>query len=121
MTSRPFGQFPEDHPLHPGRRGLWADQDYAAYTIGAAADMLGVTTAFLRQLGNAGLLEPVRSDGGHRRYSGHQLQLASHARALVDEGLTLDAACRIVTLQVQLAAAHEEIRRLRTRLDDESA
>ncbi|MGA8114371.1 MAG: MerR family transcriptional regulator [Actinocatenispora sp.] len=117
MSGHPFGQLPSDHPLSPNELGAWTDQDYAAYTIGAAADMLGVTTAFLRQLGTAGLLEPQRSDGGHRRYSGHQLQLASYARTLVDEGLTLDAACRIVALEVQLAAAHEEIARLRARID----
>jgi hypothetical protein len=42
--------------------------DYPAYTMGRAADMIGVTPAFLRSLGAAGLIEPERSTGGHRRY-----------------------------------------------------
>lgn len=100
---------------------MWPRQDYPAFTTGAAADMLGVTQAFLRQLGTAGLLDPHRSVGGHRRYSGHELTLAARARALVDEGLGLDAACRIVTLEASLADANAEISQLRQRLDQQPA
>ncbi|GAA2622820.1 MerR family transcriptional regulator [Paractinoplanes durhamensis] len=85
------------------------DADYPAYTMGRAADMIGVTAAFLRSLGAAGLIEPERSLGGHRRYSRHQLQLAVRVRQLLDEGLLLAAACRIVTLEDRLAAAHRHI------------
>ena len=85
------------------------DADYPAYTMGRAAEMLGVTPAFLRSLGNAGLIEPERSLGGHRRYSRHQLRLATRARQLLDEGLPLSAACRIVTLEDRLGAAHRRI------------
>ncbi len=85
------------------------DADYPAYTMGRAADMIGVTPAFLRSLGAAGLIEPERSDGGHRRYSRHQLQLAGRVRQLLDDGILLAAACRIVTLEDRLAAAHRHI------------
>ncbi|MGX6607272.1 MerR family transcriptional regulator [Micromonosporaceae bacterium Da 78-11] len=85
------------------------DADYPAYTMGRAADMIGVTPAFLRSLGAAGLIEPQRSLGGHRRYSRHQLQLATRVRQLLDEGLLLAAACRIVTLEDRLVAAHRRI------------
>ncbi|MEU8610153.1 MerR family transcriptional regulator [Actinoplanes sp. NPDC048791] len=85
------------------------DADFPAYTMGRAADMIGVTPAFLRSLGTAGLLEPERSLGGHRRYSRHQLQLAVRVRQLLDEGMLLSAACRIVTLEDRLAAAHRRI------------
>ena len=85
------------------------DADYPAYTMGRAADMIGVTPAFLRSLGVAGLIEPERSDGGHRRYSRHQLQLAVRVRQLLDEGILLAAACRIVTLEDRLAIAHRRI------------
>jgi DNA-binding transcriptional MerR regulator len=88
------------------------DADYPAYTMGRAADMIGVTPAFLRSLGAAGLIEPERSLGGHRRYSRHQLQLALRVRQLLDEGILLTAACRIVTLEDRLAAAHRRIREL---------
>jgi MerR family transcriptional regulator, heat shock protein HspR len=85
------------------------DADFPAYTMGRAAEMIGVTPAFLRSLGAAGLIEPERSIGGHRRYSRHQLQLAGRVRQLLDEGIALTAACRIVTLEDRLAAAHRRI------------
>ena len=85
------------------------DADFPAYTMGRAADMIGVTPAFLRSLGTAGLIEPERSLGGHRRYSRHQLQLAVRVRQLLDEGMLLSAACRIVTLEDRLTAAHGRI------------
>ena len=85
------------------------DADFPAYTMGRAADMIGVTPAFLRSLGAAGLIAPERSLGGHRRYSRHQLQLAVRVRQLLDEGILLTAACRIVTLEDRLAAAHRRI------------
>jgi hypothetical protein len=91
------------------------DDDYPAYTMGRAAEMIGVTAAFLRSLGEAGLLEPQRSAGGHRRYSRHQLRLAVRARELVDEGLPLLAACRIVTLEDRLEAAQRRIAELERR------
>jgi MerR family transcriptional regulator/heat shock protein HspR len=85
------------------------DADFPAYTMGRAAEMIGVTPAFLRSLGTAGLIEPERSLGGHRRYSRHQLQLARRVRQLLDEGLPLNAACRIVTLEDRLESAHRRI------------
>jgi len=81
------------------------DEDYPAYSMGRAAELLGVTPAFLRNLGAAKLIEPLRSGGGHRRFSRYQLRLAQRARELVDGGTALDAACRIIILEDQLAEA----------------
>ncbi|GII84727.1 hypothetical protein Ssi03_27170 [Sphaerisporangium siamense] len=81
------------------------DEDYPAYSMGRAAEILGVTPAFLRSLGAARLIEPQRSQGGHRRYSRYQLRLAARARELVDQGTALEAACRIIILEDQLAEA----------------
>ncbi|MET8001655.1 MerR family transcriptional regulator [Nonomuraea glycinis] len=81
------------------------DEDYPAYSMGAAAEMLQVTPTFLRALGAAKLIEPLRSGGGHRRYSRYQLRLAARARELVDQGTPVEAACRIIILEDQLAEA----------------
>ncbi|XVS64755.1 MerR family transcriptional regulator [Actinosynnema sp. CA-299493] len=83
------------------------DDHYPAFTMGRAAEMLGTTPGFLRGLDEAKLIEPERSSGGHRRYSRYQLRLASRVRELVDQGMSLDAACRIVTLEDQLQEARD--------------
>lgn len=80
--------------------------------MGRAAEMIGVTPAFLRAIGESRLITPLRSGGGHRRYSRHQLRIAARVRELVDQGTPVDAACRIVTLEDQL----EEARRLNEQL-----
>ncbi|MEH0935400.1 helix-turn-helix domain-containing protein [Micromonospora psammae] len=91
-----MGQNPED---------MFGDENYPAYTIGQAAEMLGTTQDFLRRLDEAKLINPHRSAGGHRRYSRYQLRLAARAREMVDQGLALEAACRIVILEDQLEEA----------------
>ncbi|MFF4832502.1 MerR family transcriptional regulator [Streptomyces sp. NPDC001315] len=81
------------------------DDSYPAYTMGRAAAVLGTTPAFLRALGEAKLITPLRSEGGHRRYSRYQLRIAARARELVDQGTPIEAACRIVILEDQLDEA----------------
>ncbi|MEU4700742.1 MerR family transcriptional regulator [Nonomuraea dietziae] len=93
---------------HRGACDRFDDENYPAYSMGAATEMLQVTPAFLRALGALGaarLIEPQRSRGGHRRYSRYQLRLAARARELVDQGTPLEAACRIIILEDQLAEA----------------
>ncbi|TCK21097.1 helix-turn-helix domain-containing protein [Pseudonocardia endophytica] len=88
------------------------DEDYPALTMGQAAELLGVQPAFLRSLDTAGVLAPHRSTGGHRRYSRRQLEIATRMRELFDQGLSLDAATRILNLQDQLDDAHARITEL---------
>ncbi|WP_031068445.1 MerR family transcriptional regulator [Streptomyces sp. NRRL WC-3742] len=90
------------------------DDDYPAYTMGRAAEILGTTPGFLRSLDEAKLITPQRSAGGHRRYSRYQLRIAARAREIVDQGTPLDAACRIIILEDQLEEAlriNEQLRR----------
>jgi len=96
--------------------GRLDDEDYPAVTMGQAAELLDVQPAFLRSLDTAGVLNPERSGGGHRRFSRRQLALAARMRALFDEGLNLDAAARIVELQDQVAAGQDELRAARERI-----
>ena len=94
--------------VHPARSRLTDnldDDDYPAYTMGRAAEMLATTPAFLRALGEHRLITPLRSEGGHRRYSRYQLRIAARARELVDQGTPIEAACRIIILEDQLEEA----------------
>ncbi|WP_344495203.1 MerR family transcriptional regulator [Streptomyces enissocaesilis] len=82
--------------------------------MGRAAEMIGATPGFLRAIGEARLIAPLRSEGGHRRYSRYQLRIAARARELVDGGTPIEAACRIVILEDQLEEAlrlNEELRK----------
>ncbi|WP_406004727.1 helix-turn-helix domain-containing protein [Streptomyces sp. NBC_00637] len=85
--------------------GRLDDDDYPAYTMGRAAEILGTTQGFLRAIGEARLITPLRSAGGHRRYSRYQLRIAARARELVDHGTPIEAACRIIILEDQLEEA----------------
>ena len=95
-----------------GSLGRLDDENYPSVTMGQAAELLGVQPAFLRSLDAAGIIRPYRSDGGHRRYTRRQLETASRLRELIDQGVTLDSAARILDLQDQLAVAQERIAEL---------
>ncbi|HUR74321.1 MAG TPA: MerR family transcriptional regulator [Sporichthya sp.] len=97
------------------------NEDYPSVTMGRAAELLGVQPAFLRRLDAAGVLSPTRTDGNHRLYSRRQLELALRMRSLVDEGMSLDAAARIVGLQDDLGAAQARITQLEDELDAKPA
>ncbi|MFF2200871.1 MerR family transcriptional regulator [Streptomyces sp. NPDC058145] len=88
------------------------DDDHPACTTGRAADALGTTPA-----GEAGLITPLRSGGGHRRYSRRQSRVAARARELVGQGTPVETACRIVSLEDQLDDALRPTRYMRRKLD----
>lgn len=96
-------------PRPPKRTAALDDASFPGYAMGAAANAIGVTPAFLRAAEAAGLFDIARSDGGHRRYSRDDLHRADRVRQLVDDGVRIDAAVRIVSLEYQLAAAHAMI------------
>jgi MerR family transcriptional regulator, heat shock protein HspR len=92
------------------------DENYPMMTMGQAAELLDVQPAFLRSLDAAGVLTPERSGGGHRRYTRRQLTLAVRMRELFDDGLTLEAAARVVRLQDELDRARARIAELESQL-----
>ena len=81
-----------------GAEGL-DDEDIPALTTGQAAAVIGVRPAFLRSLDAGQMVRPTRSAGGHRRWTRRQLALAARVRALFDEGFTLTAAWKVVSLE----------------------
>lgn len=85
------------------------DASYPLYTMSTAAAILQVQPGFLRSLGESGLLDPARSGGGHRRYSRADLARAARAREIVNLGMTLAAACRIVELEFEIAHLQHEL------------
>jgi MerR family transcriptional regulator, heat shock protein HspR len=103
------------------RAAALGDAGFPGFAMGAAAEAIGVTPAFLRAAESAGLFEAHRSTGGHRRYSREDLERADRARQLVDDGTRMNDAVRIVTLEYQLAAAQAMIAILRRHSGDSPA
>jgi DNA-binding transcriptional MerR regulator len=104
-----------DLPRSESEMSALDDGAYPGYSMGAAAGAIRVTPAFLRSAEAAGLFHAHRSTGGHRRYSRDDLHRAERARHLLDDGIGMDAAVRIVTLEYELAAAQRTIAVLRQR------
>lgn len=79
------------------------DETAPLYTVGQVADMLEVQQAFLRRLDDEDVVTPARSPGGQRRYSRREIGLVARVRRLLDEGLSLAGARRVVALERRVA------------------
>lgn len=73
------------------------------YAISVAADLAETTIQNLRAYERFGLLEPGRTEGGTRRYSGDDVTRLLHIRELLDEGLNLAGIERVLALEAEIA------------------
>lgn len=102
--------------------GLWPEPDRALFSISVAAELSGLHPQTLRAYEREGLLEPARTSGGTRRYSGAEVDYLREISALADAGVNIAGMRRIVDLnktvrmlQAKLSAFEalkEETRRL---------
>jgi MerR family transcriptional regulator/heat shock protein HspR len=90
------------------------DDELAIFTVGQVASMLGVQAAFVRRLDAEQVVEPARSDGGHRRYSRSQMFQVQRVSEMAGEGLTLAGIRRILALEAEVADLHRQISELHT-------
>lgn len=86
------------------------DRDRPLYTIGQAADLLGVEPGVLRRLEQTAAVAPSRSSGRHRRYSRSQLEHARRLLDLVGEGMSAGGAGRVIELEDENASLRARIR-----------
>ncbi len=92
------------------------DDDRAPlYSVGQVAGMLDVQPAFLRRLDVERVVQPARSQGGQRRYSRADINLAQHVSQMAEDGMTLSGIRRILVLEAEVAALQAQIARLRAR------
>jgi MerR family transcriptional regulator/heat shock protein HspR len=87
--------------------------DRALYGISVAAELTGVNPQMLRTYEAKGLLEPSRTEGGTRRYSGHDLERVNQITALLEEGLNLAGIAHVLELRAETRRLRREIDRLR--------
>jgi MerR family transcriptional regulator/heat shock protein HspR len=75
------------------------DASRALYGIAVAAELLGVGEQTLRLFERKGLVVPFRSAGGTRRYSNNDLATMRRVIELLNDGLNLAGAKRVIELE----------------------
>lgn len=89
--------------------------EHPRYSISVAAELAGMHAQTLRTYDRLGLVSPLRSSGGGRRYSQHDVELLREVQRLSqDEGVNLAGIKRIIELTNQVEA-------LRSRLTEMAA
>ncbi len=81
------------------------------FAISVAAELAGTTVPNLRVYERNGLLEPVRTDGGTRRYSQEDVDRLRRIRVLLTAGLNIAGVARVLDLEDEIACLREEIGR----------
>jgi MerR family transcriptional regulator, heat shock protein HspR len=77
---------------------------HGVYGISVAAELSGIPVQSLRLYESHGLLTPIRSDGGTRRYSADDLARLRRISGLVAAGVNLAGIGRILDLEDDNAA-----------------
>ena len=89
------------------------DASVPFYTIGQAAQILGVQPAALRRFDDQGIVQPDRSEGGQRRYSRDELDRLREVVELTDEGVTLAGVRHVLELRRRVSDLEDEIATLK--------
>ena len=88
----------------------WPDAGQGVYAISIAAQLCGLHPQTLRVYEREGLVDPDRTPGGTRLYSGHDVQRLREIAALTDTGINVAGIKHILELQ-------DEVRRLEARVE----
>lgn len=91
--------------------------DAAVYAISVAAELTGVTPQTLRVYESRGLLEPARTSGGTRRYSGADLDRVDQISSMLGDGLNLAGVAEVMALRTETERLRRRISRLEAQLD----
>jgi MerR family transcriptional regulator, heat shock protein HspR len=97
---------PGRSPAEPARE----QESRAVYVISVAAELVGVHPQTLRIYERKGLLDPIRTPGGSRRFSELDLARLRRIQELTAAGLNLEGVRRVLELE-------GEVRRLNAQLD----
>jgi MerR family transcriptional regulator/heat shock protein HspR len=103
--------------VNPG----WADVDRGLFSISVAAELAGLHPQTLRIYEREGLLDPMRSAGGTRRYSRRDIDRLQEICALTADGLNLAGIRRVLEMQEETRQLQAEVARLRLQAGDRTA
>src|SRR5690242_16584091 len=86
-----------------------SDPGRGLYGISVAADLVGLGPQTLRLYERKGLLEPDRTDGGTRRYSGDDLIRVRRIAELLSAGLNLAGVAVVLDLEADNARLRADL------------
>ncbi|MGO9655411.1 heat shock protein transcriptional repressor HspR [Mycobacterium sp.] len=88
------------------------------FLISVAAELAGMHAQTLRTYDRLGLVSPLRSSGGGRRYSQHDVELLREVQRLSqDEGVNLAGIKRIIELTNQVAALQARLTEMAAQIE----
>ena len=88
------------------------------FLISVAAELAGMHAQTLRTYDRLGLVSPLRSSGGGRRYSQHDVELLREVQRLSqDEGVNLAGIKRIIELTNQVAALQARLQEMAAEIE----
>ncbi len=90
----------------------WPEASQGVFAISVAAELAGVHPQTLRIYERQGLVQPARSDGGTRRYSGDDVERLRLIAALTGDGLNIAGVKKVLALQQQVAKLQATIEQL---------
>ena len=96
------------------------DENMPLFTVGQVAEMLSLKQAFLRRVDQLRVVSPQRSTGGQRRYTRIEIRIIQQVASMADEGMTMPAIRRIISLEQQLTEAVRQRDELAARLAEVS-
>jgi MerR family transcriptional regulator, heat shock protein HspR len=99
----------------------WGDLDRGLFSISVAAELAGLHPQTLRIYEREGLLDPIRSAGGTRRYSRRDIDRLAEISALTADGLNLAGIRRVLRLQEETRQLQAEVARLKNLVDASAA
>jgi MerR family transcriptional regulator, heat shock protein HspR len=97
----------------------WPDTNRGVFAISVAAELAGLHPQTLRIYEREGLIEPARSSGGTRRYSGDDVERLRFIGALTASGLNVAGVKRVLALEAELAEMRATIDHLDAELTKE--
>jgi len=97
----------------------WPDSDHGVFAISVAAELSGLHPQTLRIYEREGLVQPARSDGGTRRYSGDDVERLRLIAGLTSAGLNLPGVKRVLALEAQVAVLQATVERLSAELAEQ--
>jgi DNA-binding transcriptional MerR regulator len=93
----------------------WPELGRPVFAISVAAELSGLSPQTLRTYEREGLLEPGRSAGGTRLYSGNDVERLREIFALTQGGLNLAGVKLVLELQAEVRRLRREVEQLTLR------